>query len=133
MAWDLASLSNAPIGTSISFDIGLAGTVNDAGTEINDFATSAGNGLFAGLGGGQSGPNEGANENGVNANVVGLPFDGFLNSPGGFDFDPLDFNNASLYSDGIGTISVGVVPEPSVAVLLAIATLGVVGCRRRRD
>ena len=35
IAHDLATLHNAPIGTSISFNIGLPQTVNDAGTEVN--------------------------------------------------------------------------------------------------
>ena len=49
----------------------------DAGTEINDFATSAGNGLFPGLGGGQMGPNQGADENGVVTTVSGDPYPGW--------------------------------------------------------
>lgn len=42
-AWDLASLYDAPLGTSITFNIGLAGEVNDAGTEVN-FANISGPG-----------------------------------------------------------------------------------------
>ncbi len=123
-AIDLSSLAVAPIGTSFSLNIGEVGSVNDAGTEINDFATSAGNGLFPGLGGGQSGPNEGADQGGVIANVVGDPFAGFLNAPGGFDFGPLNFNDSALYTDGIGTITITVVPEPASWSLGLLACLG---------
>ncbi|MDJ0790114.1 MAG: spondin domain-containing protein, partial [Myxococcota bacterium] len=46
VAHDLSGLVNE--GDILSFAIGLPGTVNDAGTEVEDFATSAGNGLFPG-------------------------------------------------------------------------------------
>ena len=56
VAHDLASLYGAPAGSQITFFIGQS--VNDAGTEVEDFATSAANGLFPQLniGGGQGGP-----------------------------------------------------------------------------
>ncbi len=97
--------------TSISFFIGEAGTVNDAGTEVNDFATSAGNGLF-GIPGGQTGGNQGEDENGVNANVSD-PFATFLNRPDNFDTDfaNLDFNDTTLYPDGIARVTISVVDE----------------------
>ncbi len=111
---------------SISFDIGLPGTVNDAGTEVNDYTTSAANGLF-GLGGGQGGPNNGADENGVNTNVNGNPFENFgISTPAAFNF-----NDAGLYPNGIATITITAIPEPTTAVL---AMLGIAGgvMRRRR-
>ena len=121
LAHSLGSLEGAPVGTSLSFDIGLPGTVNDAGTEVNDFATSAGNGLF-GLPGGQSGPNEGADEGGVNGNVV-TPYSDFLNTPANFisDYANLKFNNIALYPDGIANVTVTVVPEPTGGTLFGLA------------
>ena len=130
-AIDLSPLDGAPIGTSIAFKVGLSGTVNDAGTEVNDFATSAGNPLF-GLAPGQSGPNEGADENGVNTKVI-TPYSDFLNTPADFlaTSSELKFNNSALYPDGIATITITTVPEPAAnALLLSVPML--FGLRRRR-
>jgi hypothetical protein len=114
----------------IVFNIGTPGTVNDAGTEVNDFATSAGNGLF-GLPGGQTGPNQGADQGGVNANVVGDPFAGFLNIPGGIDLALFNFNDVALYGDGIATVSIRVVPIPAALPLMACG-VGALGFLRRK-
>ena len=129
-AHDLMSLYDG-VG-SISFNIGLAGTVNDAGTEVNDFATSAANGLFPGRGlpAGQGGPNVGADENGVNTNVAN-PFAGFLNSAG-VDLTGFDFNDIGLYPNGLATITITAVPEPSSLLLTGIGIAGVLGFRRKR-
>lgn len=121
--------------TSISFEIGLPGTVDDAGTEINDFDTSAGNGLF-GIPGGQTGGNQGADENGVNT-TVNDPFANFLNRPANFeiDFANLDFNDANLYPNGIARVTITrvSVPESSTTVgLIAIAALFFLGNSLRR-
>jgi len=134
LAHDLSSLYNAPAGTQITFFIGT--TVNDAGTEVNDFSTSAANGLFPqlGLGDGQGGPNTGADENGVIRNVDGIPFAGFLNSPSDLDTNPdaalIDFNRGDLYADGIAQVTITVVPEPGSLALLGIGGLALI--RRRR-
>ena len=129
-AFDLSSLFSG--GGPISFNIGLPGTVNDAGTELNDFATSAANGLF-GISGGQSGPNEGADENGVNANVAGDPFAGFANlsNANGVDLASLNFNDANLYANGIATVTITAVPEPSGIALLGLGFSGLFLRRRR--
>ncbi len=116
------------------------GTVYDAGTEENDFGTSAANGApFFGLGGGQTGPNQGADENGVVTVVpaAGNPFAGFANAdllgPDGVPAN-FNFNNPDLFTNGIATITISAVavPEPgSLSLLAAIA-----GCsflRRRRS
>ncbi len=119
-AHDLSSLYDGE--GSVTFSIGLPGTVNDAGTEVESYVTSAANGLF-GLAGGQSGPNQGADENGVNANVLGPDPLSALNfiegTPATFDF-----NDSSLYPNGIATITITAVPEPSS---IALGVLGLVG------
>lgn len=112
LAHSLSSLFTNP-SLPITFNIGLPGAVNDAGTEVNDFTTSAGNGFFPGLPQGQTGPNQGADEGGINANVS-APFANFLNRPTDFDsnFANLDFNNSTLYPNGIAQVTLTVVPEP---------------------
>ncbi len=125
-------LSGILSGGTIEFLIGAPGTVNDAGTEAQDFNSSAANGLF-GLAGGQSGPNQGADDSiAFVRNVTGDPFAGFANIPSGADLSNLNFNNASLYTGGgIARIRITAVPEPScLAVLLVGASVGVF--RRRR-
>ncbi|ACK72672.1 conserved hypothetical protein [Gloeothece citriformis PCC 7424] len=120
-AHSLSSLFSDP-NVPIVFNIGLPGTVNDAGTEINNFNTSAGNGFFPGLPQGQTGGNQGADEGGINANV-GAPYGNFLNTPPGFNFANLNFNNASLYPNGIGQVTITVVPEP-LTILGVSSALG---------
>ena len=130
-AHDLSSLAGAAAGTSISFDIGLPGEVNDAGTEVNDFATSPGNPLF-GIPAGQSAPDQGVDENGVNVNVL-TPYSDFLNTPDNFlsDLSELKFNNSALYPNGVANVTITVVPEPASASLLVFA-LPLLGLLRRR-
>lgn len=134
MMHDLMSLYGAPVGTEITFFIGQV--VNDAGTEVNDFATSAANGLFPqlGLGGGQGAPNTGADENGVVANIVGIPYSGFLNSPANLDTNPdaalINFADSGLYANGIASVTIRTIPEPASAALLGLG--GLLMTRRRR-
>ncbi|MEM9252069.1 MAG: spondin domain-containing protein [Planctomycetota bacterium] len=136
-AHGLAALDGASVGTEITFYIGAAGTINDAGTEVNDFATGPGNGLFPQLGlpAGQNAPDQGADQNGVNANVVGIPYTGFLNAPGDFDTNPasalLNFNNVDLYGPGVARVTITVVPEPASLGLLGVAAAGLLLRRRR--
>lgn len=114
---DLSSLAG---GGTISFLIGEPGSIYDAGTEINDLAFSAGNPLFPGLPPGQSGDNQGANQNGVSQLVSGDPFAGFLSRPAGYDFAPLNFNNASRYA-AIARVDIVAVPVPEPASLGLLA------------
>ncbi len=126
---DLGSLFAT--GNSISFNIGTTGNVNDAGTEINDFTTSAGNGLFPGLPPMQGGPNTGADENGVVHDVIN-PYAGFLNVPNGYDLSNLDFSSYNLYPHGIATVTISTVPVPAAAWLMGSGLLGLVAVSRRR-
>lgn len=112
-------LSGLMVGDTTSFFIGAPGTVNDAGTEVNDFATSAGNPLF-GIPGGQSGPDQGADENGVNVNVS-APFANFLNQPSGGVAPALNFNN---YDNGIARVDVEAVPLPAPIMMMGAVMAG---------
>ena len=126
MAHDLMSLYDGE--GSISFNIGLPNTVNDAGTEATDYLTSAANGLF-GLGGGQGGPDTPAGSLGLSImNVAGDPFDGFgIDTPSTFNF-----NDAGLYANGIATVTISAVPEPSTAALSLLGFVCVGLVRRSR-
>jgi len=106
--------------------------VYDAGTEINDFSTSAGNGLF-GVVQGQTGPNQGADENGVVTLVedFGLAYALFINADG---IDTSSFNFAN--GEKVATIeltNVSAVPVPAAAFLFAPALLGFLGLRRKAN
>ena len=103
---DISSLFDGSV-NEISFLIGLPGEVNDAGTEVNDFNTSAGNGLFDGLPAGQTAPGEGVDENGV-VTIVENPYAEFLNVPEGLDLSALDFNQ---YPNGIAEITISAAPS----------------------
>ena len=119
---------------TVEFQIGLPGTVNDAGTEFEDFDFSAANGLFPnrGLGTGQGGPNTGTpSADGVVTNVSGDPFANFLNA-GGTDLNGFNFNDGNLYSNGIATVRITAIPEPSPAALAVIGLAGMGLSRRRR-
>lgn len=128
LAHDLGGLDGAPAGTEIMFDIGMA--VLDAGTEVNDFNTSAGNGIF-GLPPGQGGPNQGADEGGVITEVTD-PFDDFANSPSGLN-DALIFTE---YPNGIAKVTISVVSVPessSTLALLGLALMSVEIVRRKKS
>lgn len=126
---DLSSILSS--GGEINFNIGLPGFVKDAGTEINDFAFSAGNPLV-GIPGGDAA--NGADENGVVA-LVDNPFAGFLNAPGGFDFAPLNFNDSALYPNGIASIRISAasVPIPGTLGLASLGLLALFTQRRKKS
>ena len=121
-AHDLSALINGTV-SSISFNIGMAGTVNDAGTEVNDFAFSPNPPPF-GIPAGD--PTGGVDEGGVVTKVSGDPYAAFLSQPGS-DLSVLNFNNAALYPNGIATINLSVVPAPvpvPAALPLIISAIG---------
>ncbi|MGY9057594.1 MAG: spondin domain-containing protein [Alphaproteobacteria bacterium] len=117
LQFDLAALL---AGGSTSFFIRAPGTVNDAGTEVNDFADSPGNPLFR-IPAGQTAPDQGVAENGVNTNVVDA-FANFHNIPAGGVPRTLDFN--SYTGGGIARIDIAVAPVPGSLVMMGTALLG---------
>ena len=130
VAHDLKSLYDG-VG-SVTFNIGLPGTVNDAGTEAESYVTSAANGLF-GLAGGQTGPNQGpADPNSLIRNVMG---DSPLDALNFIEGTPtaFNFNDAGLYPVGIATVTITAIPEPTSIALVAMGMIGVFATRRRRS
>lgn len=128
---NLAKLLDGTL-SEIVLNVGMPGSIYDAGTEINDFDTTAGNGLFANIPGGQMGPNQGADENGVVQGVFGdNPYADFLNAAG-LDLALLNFLDVDLYDKGLATIRIEVVPVPA-ALPLFMAALGALGFVKRRQ
>ena len=125
-AFNIASLLNGAT-SKISFDVSA---VYDAGTEVNDFETSAGNPIF-GIAPGQTGPNQGADENGVVTRVGGLAFASFLNAAG-IETDRFNFDNYPSIAT-IELTNVSAVPVPAAAFLFAPALLGFIGLRRKAE
>ncbi|MDJ0731350.1 MAG: spondin domain-containing protein [Crocosphaera sp.] len=123
-AWDLIALLSQEV-WSVSFNVGVPGDTNDAGTEINDFNTSAGNPLYPGLGSGQTQPGEGEPENGVNENVSDS-YANFLNRPDNFDIDfaNLNFNDETLYPNGIARITITRVSVPESSTNVGLMAMG---------
>ncbi len=121
-AFDVSSLLNAVAGTSLSFDVS---TVWNAGTELEDFAFSAGNPLFGIPAGNDS---LGTAEGGVIGVRTGAnPFAAFASQPPGFDPNSLDFTGGP-----VGRFTLTVVPETGAASLLGLAGLAALSRRRRR-
>lgn len=103
----------------------------DAGTEVEDFATIANPPPVQGITGitsGQTGPDQGADQNGL-ISLVGEgsnPFESFLNQPNSALVAGLDPRGQTL-----ATITLSAVPEPSSTLLGGIGAL-LLGLRRRR-
>lgn len=123
--FDVSALFSAPMGTSMTFDFT---TIWNAGTEMEDFAYSAGNGLV-GITTMSNVPG-GTDEGGVVSAVTGSdPYAMFAN------LEPMDFDTTTIDPAGgvIGSVTLTVVPEPTSTALLGlgIAAFGVVVRRRR--
>ena len=128
LAVDISSLTT--LGATPIVITVLGNQVNDAGTEVNDFDTSAGGGVITGLGAGQGmNANVGADQGGV-VTLVTDPYLGFLNTPG--DFATNFPNLVGFNSGGIATITLTVIPEPASALLLGTAAAFMFTRRRRQ-
>lgn len=116
-AFDVSMLSSTPTTFVLS-------SLYDAGTELNDFTTSPGNGLFPGAGLPATIPTDSVTDTNTNIRLVatGTEFGDFLNAPaGGF--------NAPLSQLRITATTV---PEPSMGFAACLLMGGVVARRRRR-
>lgn len=123
--FDITSLLNAAQGTSLSFDLS---TVYDAGTELEDFSSSAGNPIAGVTNPGDGGPNVGTDQNGVISMVSGAdPFGAFANlEPADLDTTQFDFANTT-----IARVTLTTVPEPA-SFVMGLTCLGGLGLMRRR-
>ncbi len=125
-AFDVSSLLGASAGTMLSFDLS---NVYDAGTELEDFNFSAGNGLIGLTNPGGGAPDFGTDQNGVVSVVTGSdPFGSFANIDQGFDTTPADFTGGP-----VARVTLSVVPEPSSSILLGLGATALLGARRRRN
>lgn len=122
-AVDVSSLVGGMNGTTLSWDVTR---VYDAGTELEDFAFSPGNGML-----GVTTPADlagGTDQNGVVSLVTGPdPFAAFANPSPGFDSTAFDFTQPDTV---LRTFTLTVVPEPSTAMMGLLAILPML--RRRR-
>lgn len=121
-AFSIASVLNG-MGPLV-FDIT---TAYDAGSEVNDFTTSAGNGLFPAAGLPMTTAPAGAAENGVITPITGSAFNGFLNA-GSADVSSFNFDNYS----SIASIEITSVPEPTTLSMLLLGFAGLGFTRRKR-
>ena len=127
LAYSVADLLDGTV-SSVTF---VLATVYDAGTEVNDFNTSAGNPLL-GFGGGQGGPNQGANEGGFVTLASGADFALFANiGSNGITAQDLAALNFDNYTS-LATIEVSAVPVPAALPLLASALGGLTAVRRKK-
>ncbi len=123
-AFDVSSLLGGNIGDNLSFDFG---TIWDAGTELEDFASSPGNGLIGVTTMGSGDADVGTDQDGGVVGVVDTdnPFSLFDNASAGFN--PSAFN---IQGQNIGRVTLEVVPEPSTGLLAGLGLL--LGLRHRR-
>lgn len=138
MAVDLSSLLDGAV-SSLSFDVFR---VYDAGTEVNDFATSpAPANVPFGIPGGQTMANEGADENSLVSFVAAagegnidalLAYSNFINADS-LSIEAINRLNFSGF-ESIGSFTltnVSEVPVPGAVFLFGPALLGFLGLRRK--
>jgi hypothetical protein len=120
---DISSLLAGAAGDELVFSFA---TIYDAGTELEDFAFSPGNGII-GLTGGGGAADFGTDQNGVITVVADPDFSTFVGGEG-FDNSTIDFSNIVT----VRLTAVSAVPEPAAASVLGIVALGGLMRRRRK-
>lgn len=122
-AFDISSLLGGSVGASLSFDFV---TVWDAGTELEDFDFSPGNGLIGVSNPGSLAADVGTDQNGVVTRLSGVdPFAAFANASAGFNSADFDFTGTP-----IARVTLEVIPEPSSSLLAGLGLM--LGLARRR-
>lgn len=124
-SFDVSSLLGAANGTTLSFDLM---NVYDAGTELEDFDFSPGNGLIGVTNPGGGAADFGTDQGGVVSLVTGPdPFGSFANiEPAGLDTSAADFTGGA-----VARITLTTVPEPSSALLGGLGVFAFLLRRRR--
>jgi hypothetical protein len=128
-AIDVSSVVQGGLGSSLTLEFSR---VYDAGTELEDFAFSPGNGIIGidtmGAPGGGT-----ATTDPISLVSAADPFGAFANiSPGTFDSTVYDFNAAGVGNTVLGRVTLTSIPEPSTTLLGALGVAGV-ALRRRRS
>jgi len=126
-AIDVSSILSGTTGASVTLDFGR---VYDAGTELEDFSFSPGNGIIGITT--ASSPGGGTAQGDAISLVDGAnPFAAFANASNGFDPSAFDFNTAGVGNTTLGRVTITNVPEPSSILLGSFGALGLLLRRRR--
>lgn len=122
-SFDVSSLLGGSVGDSLAFEFV---TVWDAGTELEDFDFSPGNGLIGLTNPGGVAADFGTDQNGVVTALTGTdPFAAFANPSAGFNSADFDFTGSP-----IARVTLEVIPEPSSSLLAGLGLM--LGLTRRR-
>ena len=128
-AIDVSSVVQGGLGSSLTLEFSR---VYDAGTELEDFAFSPGNGIIGIDTVGDPGAGTATNDP-ISLVSASDPFGAFANiSPGTFDSTVYDFNAAGVGNTVLGRVTLTTIPEPGTMLLGAMGLVGF-SMRRRRS